>query len=61
MELTRESSRIAQSGNTRRILRQLRLADPKADIFLAANVMDAVLTYIALQHGTQLTEFNSII
>ena len=22
--------------------------------------MDAVLTYVALQHGTQLTEFNSI-
>jgi len=61
MELTRESSRIAQSGNTHRILRRLRLTDPKADIFLAANVMDAVLTYVALQHGTQLTEFNSII
>ena len=42
-------------------LSSLRLSDPKTDIFLAANVMDAVLTYIALQYGTQLTEFNSII
>ncbi|MFC2032675.1 DUF5658 family protein [Chloroflexota bacterium] len=47
--------------NTRHILRRLRLSDPKADVFLAANVMDAVFTYIALQHETQLTEFNSII
>ncbi len=23
--------------------------------------MDAVLTYVALQHGTQLTEFNSVV
>jgi len=43
------------------MLRRLRLSDYKTDIFLAANVMDAVLTYVALQHGTQLTEFNSII
>ena len=39
----------------------LRLSDPKTDVFLAANVMDSVLTYIALQYGAQLTEFNSII
>ena len=43
------------------MLRRLRLSDYKTDIFLAANVMDSVLTYVALQHGTQLTEFNSII
>lgn len=45
----------------RHILSRLRLSDPKADIFLAANVMDAVLTYVALQYGTELTEFNSVI
>ena len=28
---------------------------------MAANVLDAVFTYIALQDGAQLTEFNSII
>jgi len=43
------------------MLRRLRLSDYKTDIFLAANVMDSVLTYVALQHGTQLTEFNSIL
>ena len=58
MELSQESNRIVQKGS---FLKWLRLSDPKADIFLGANVLDAVLTYIALQHGTQLTEFNSII
>lgn len=43
------------------MLRRMRLSDYKTDIFLAANVMDAVFTYVALQHGTQLTEFNSIL
>ncbi len=61
MELSQPSSRIARRGNLPRILKHLRLADPKTDIFLAANVMDAVFTYVALQHGTLLTEFNSII
>ena len=61
MELSEKSSRIAQKGNIHAILGRLRLCDPKTDIFLAANVMDAVLTYVALQHGTLLTEFNSII
>ena len=43
------------------MLRQIRLSDYKTDIFLAANVMDAILTYVALQNRTVLTEFNSII
>ena len=51
---------VGQRHGIHHILRSLRLSDPKTDIFLAANVMDAVLTYIALQHGTELTEFNSI-
>jgi len=61
MELSQKINRITLKVNTHRILRRLRLSDAKADIFLAANVMDAVLTYVALQHGTLLTEFNSII
>jgi hypothetical protein len=43
------------------MLKQMRLSDYKTDIFLAANIMDAILTYLALQHGPQLAEFNSII
>src|SRR3972149_655197 len=61
MELSQASKGIAPRGNLPHFLKHLRLADPKTDIFLAANVMDAVLTYVALQHGTLLTEFNSII
>lgn len=61
MELSQQSGRITQKVGVPRILRQLRLSDPKADIFLAANVMDAVLTYMALQYGAELTEFNSVI
>ena len=61
MELSQKSNITDQKVNTHRILGRLRLSDYKTDIFLAANVMDAVLTYVALQHGTQLTEFNSII
>lgn len=57
----RESNKIAVMISIQHILKQLRLSDPKTDIFLAANVMDAVLTYVAMQYGTQLTEFNSII
>ncbi len=52
---------MSEKSNIHGILGRLRLCDPKTDIFLAANVMDAVLTYVALQYGTQLTEFNSII
>ena len=61
MEFTQARNRIARNGVALRILRRLRLADYKTDIFLSANVMDAVITYVALQHGTQLTEFNSIL
>ena len=61
MELSQQSNRIIPRFNIHRILRKLRFSDYKTDIFLAANVMDAVFTYIALQDGTQLTEFNSII
>ena len=61
MELSQQSSRITPTFNIHHILRKLRFSDYKTDIFLAANVMDAVFTYIALQEGAQLTEFNSII
>ena len=61
MKLNQESNGIVHRSKTLRILKSLRLSEPKADVFLAANVMDAVLTYMALQHGTKLTEFNSII
>ncbi|MEE8472689.1 MAG: DUF5658 family protein [Dehalococcoidia bacterium] len=43
------------------MLARARFSDPKTDIYLAANVVDAVVTYMALQSGSQLTEFNSII
>lgn len=43
------------------LFRQLRLTDPKTDLFLGANVLDAFLTYYALETGTQATEFNGII
>jgi uncharacterized membrane protein len=61
MELSRTTIRIDQTGYIRQTLSRMRLSDPKTDIFLAANVMDAVLTYVALQHGSELTEFNSIL
>lgn len=61
MEVSQTTNGIVQRGILYHILKRLRLADPKTDIFLAANVMDAVFTYVALQHGTLLTEFNSII
>ena len=43
------------------LLRQVRLSDPKTDLFLGANVLDAFLTYYALEMGTQAEEFNGII
>ena len=61
MELSQQGNRITPTFNIHHILRKLRFSDYKTDIFLAANVMDAVFTYIALQEGAQLTEFNSII
>lgn len=61
IKFSRKNNRIIVRISIHYILKQLRLSDPKTDVFLAANVMDAVLTYLALQHGTQLTEFNSII
>ena len=62
MEMSQKSTPVEQRDHdARHILRRIRLTDPKTDIFLAANVMDAVLTYLALQHGEELTEFNSII
>ncbi|MBL7119514.1 MAG: hypothetical protein ISS53_02370 [Dehalococcoidia bacterium] len=61
MEMSQKSPPVEQRDDARHILRRIRLTDPKTDVFLAANVMDAVLTYLALQHGAELTEFNSII
>ena len=52
---------MSEKSDIHGILGRLRLCDPKTDIFLAANVVDAMLTYVALRYGTQLTEFNSII
>ena len=43
------------------MLKHMRLSDIKTDIFLAANVLDAFLTHLALQPGTNMTEFNSIL
>lgn len=43
------------------LLRQIRLTDIKTDLFLGANVLDALLTYFALQHGEEVTEFNGIL
>ncbi|MDZ4245854.1 MAG: DUF5658 family protein [Dehalococcoidia bacterium] len=40
---------------------QLKLSDPKTDIFLAANALDAALTYMALQYDGLFMEFNSIL
>ena len=60
MASTETRNIIARNGALS-VLKRLRLADYKTDIFLTANVMDAVFTYVALQQGTQLTEFNSIL
>ena len=54
-------TRIGLPGYTRQILRRIDFSDPKTDIFLAANVLDAFITYMALQYGTKLTELNSIV
>ena len=43
------------------ILRQIRIADPKTDLFSGASALDAFLTYFALQQGEEVTEFNSIL
>ncbi|MDD5094399.1 MAG: DUF5658 family protein [Dehalococcoidia bacterium] len=43
------------------ILGPLMFCDLKADIFLAANLLDAVLTYLALTQDALLIEFNSIL
>ena len=56
-----ETRNIIARNSSLSVLRRLRLADYKTDIFLAANVMDAVFTYVALQEGAQLTESNSIL
>jgi len=59
--MSQKNTTVGQRDDTRHILRRIRLTDPKTDLFLAANVVDAVLTYVALQRGAELTEFNSII
>lgn len=56
-----ESRDVSARNGSLSAFRRLRLTDYKTDIFLAANVMDATITYLALQQGTQLTEFNSIL
>ncbi len=50
---------LATQRNKTRVLPRLKLSDPKTDLFLGANAMDAMLTYISLQHG--FWEFNSIL
>lgn len=59
--MSRKRNRFSLKDHICRISRNMRLADPKTDVFLAANVVDAVLTYLILQHGVELTEFNSIL
>jgi len=61
MELTHKRAKIALASKKPSLVGRLRLCDLKTDIFLAANVMDAVITYLALQHGSNVTEFNSIL
>ncbi|MFC1994108.1 DUF5658 family protein [Chloroflexota bacterium] len=61
MAMQEQGSRTDRWVNGWQILRRMRLSDPKTDAFLTANIMDSVLTYMALQHGSQLTEFNSIL
>jgi len=63
MELREETSEISQKSNSYSIpiIKRIKLSDLKTDAFLAGNVLDAVLTYIALQEGPQVTEFNSVL
>ncbi len=58
MESCQVNPRAIQRHKTR-VLPRLKLSDPKTDLFLGANAMDAMLTYISLQHG--FWEFNSIL
>lgn len=52
-----------EPGRLRTLVGRMQLADPKTDLFLGANALDAVLTYLALAPGgsTDLMEFNSIL
>ena len=43
------------------VMKRMQLLDLKTDIFLSANVLDALLTYFALQEGSQVTEMNGIL
>jgi len=61
MELGRRRNGIAPESTGTHLVGRLRLCDLKTDIFLAANVMDAVITYLALRQGRDVTEFNSIL
>ena len=61
VEMSESSIRLPYTNKGRPASGWLRLSDPKTDIYLAANVVDAVVTYVALQEGPQLTEFNSIV
>ncbi|MFC1995398.1 hypothetical protein ACFLVM_00775 [Chloroflexota bacterium] len=61
MELSSINHEIVQRGNLYHVLQRLRRDDLQTDILLEANVMDILLTYVVLQRGTLLTEFNAII
>lgn len=61
MELGQRDNKLAEEPIKPHLVRRLRLCDLKTDIFLAANVMDAAITYLALQQGRTVTEFNSIL
>ena len=61
MELGRRRNGIAPESTGPHLVGRWRLCDLKTDIFLAANVMDAVITYLALRQGRDVTEFNSIL
>ncbi len=61
MDLTQNLSRSNQATGAPNILTRLRLTDLKTDLFLAANVVDALITYLALRQETGITEFNTIL
>jgi len=42
-------------------LKDLNMYDHKTIIFLGANMLDCIITYLALQQGTQFRELNAII
>lgn len=61
MDLSRDNNENPKTGKFPSLLKRIRLSDLATDAFLAGNVLDASLTYIALKDGSKVTEFNSIL